>query len=264
VNRTRHPGPAKWMAGATLALVLGGCTVGNGTGQAAGELYVKGCTPNGDFGNGGAPIGYDLEPEFFAGEPIEDIKKDGTINRIVLRLQNSGKSIEANDLLQFDVVNSYLVATCLAGKALPDEQFRAFCQTPPGQTRPRMRVGPNLPIRASLAVRYKCPSATLIGTARDGDGSRIDAIVPLPLDQWRSWIEFSAFGSATRGDVPPTFRVEFNERITADRFHVELVDDRVIEAERRRDPPPTPDLVGMLEGNFDFELERGQGAQTFP
>ncbi len=252
-----------------VLIILGlqaGCTVGDGTGSAAGNLYVKGCKQNNvDYGKLEAPAVYNLKPDFFAGEPIEDIKKNGSINRIVIRLQDSGKSIENDDLLQFDVVNSYLVATCLAGKALPGELFQAFCQKPAGQTRPRMRIGPNMPIRVSLAVRDTCPFATRVGTARDADASRVDEIVQVPVAEWRSWIDFREFGSATSGNVPPTFRVEFNERITADRFHVELIDDRVIDAQRRQEPPPEPpDLTGMLDGNFDFELERGQGAQTFP
>jgi hypothetical protein len=247
-----------------LALLVVGCTVGDGTGEAVGALYVKGCQEGGDFGSFLEPRYYNLGANFFAGEPIEDIKKDGDLNRIVIRLQKSGKSNDLIDLLQFDVVNSYLVATCLSGRALPDDQFRSFCQTPPGQTTPRMRIGPNLPIRSSLALRETCPYAQRVGNARDGDGARIDQVVPLPLSEWRSWIEFTAFGAATRGPVLPTFKVEFNERISAQRFHVELVDDRVVEADRRRDVPPTPDLIGVLDGNFDFELERGQGAQTFP
>ena len=28
--------------------------------------------------------------------------------------------------------------------------------------------------------------------------------------------------------------------------------------------PPMPVIGGTLEGNFDFDLARGQGAQTFP
>ncbi len=240
------------------------CTVGDGRGEAYGELYVKGCSDDGDYGRPGVPRGYNLRPKFFAGEPIEDIKKDGTRNRIVIRLQDSGKSLEANDYLQFDIVNSYEVARCLSGGAAIDDATRAFCHWPAAQAWPRLRVGPNLPIRASLALRETCPSATLVGTARDGEGARIDAVVPLPPERWRSWIELSEFGSSKNRAVSPNFRVEFNERLRAERFHVDLVDDRVVEAERYREPPPPSDLVGQLDGNFDFELERGQGAQTFP
>jgi hypothetical protein len=246
----------------TLAIGMAGCTVGDGVGAASGQLYVKGCNDNGDWGQPGMLRDYDLRPEFYAGEPTEDIKEDGSRNRIVIRLQDSGKSLEANDFLQFDVVNSYQVARCLRG--MIDESTRAFCHFAPGATWPRLRIGPNMPIQASLALHETCPLATVVGTARDGDGARIDAIVPLAPELWRSWIELSEFGSARNRDVPPNFRVEFNERLKAESFHVELVDDRIIEAERLRLPQPDPELLGVLDGTFDFELERGQGAQTFP
>jgi hypothetical protein len=252
---------------AALLIVLvfaAGCTVGEGSGEAVGALYVKGCH-EGDYGEPEAPRYYNLRPEFFAAEPIEDIKKDGTRNRIAIRLQNSGKSLESNDYLQFDIVSSYEVARCLRGMNKLDPETAAFCHWPTGQTWPRLRIGPNLPVRASLALRDTCPQATLVGTARDGDGARSDVIVPLPPEQWRSWIELSEFGVARTRDVAPNFRVEFNEQLRAEAFHVELIDDKVIDAERRREPPPpAPDLTGVLDGNFDFELEWGQGAQTFP
>jgi hypothetical protein len=250
---------------AGLGLLVGGCTVGEGTGQASGPLYVKGCSNDDpDWGAPDMPRFYDLRPEFFAGEPVEDIKPDGIRNRIVIRLQDSGKSLEFDDFLQFDIVNSYQVAQCLRTMTKADEITGSFCYWPPGQAWPRMRIGPNLPIRASLALHETCPLATLVGTARDADGARPDLVEPLPPDQWRSWIEISEFGTARRRDVSPNFRVEFNERLRAESFQVDLIDDRVVEALRRREPPPPPDLVGRLSGNFDFELERGQGAQTFP
>jgi hypothetical protein len=250
------------VAALILSAGLAGCTVGDGVGAAAGQLYVKTCSDRGDWGEPGLLRDYDLRPEFYAGEPIEDITPDGSRNRIVIRMQDSGKSLEANDFLQFDVVNSFQVARCLRG--MIDESTRIFCHFAPGATWPRLRIGPNMPIRASLVLHETCPLSALVGTARDGDGSRIDAIVPLPPEMWRSWIELSEFGKARTHDVPLSFRVEFNERLKAESFHVELIDDRVIEAERLRLPPPDPDLLGVLDGAFDFELERGQGAQTFP
>jgi hypothetical protein len=255
-----HRGPITLLG---VVLLGNGCTVGEGEGAARGALYVKGCNDEiKDYGRPDLLLEYNLRPEFFAGEPIEDIKEDGNRNRLVIRLQNSGKSLESNDYLQFDIVSSYQVARCLHGSVDPDTA--AVCHWPAGQAWPRLRIGPNLPIRASLALRDTCPLATLVGTARDGDGARSDVIVPLPPEQWRSWIELSVFGTARDQEVAPTFRVEFNERLRAEAFHVDLIDDRVIDAERRRDPPPDPDLLGRLDGNFDFELERGQGAQTFP
>ena len=252
------------LVGAVAASLLAGCAVGDGVGSAEGSLYVRGCKQYADYGKPDAPAPYNLNPTFFAGEPIEDIRMNGTLNRIVLRLQDSGKSNELDDMLQFDVVNSYLVGACLAGVGLTDEVSRAFCQTPPGQTRPRMRIGPSMPIRVSLALRSTCPFAYRVGSGRDADASRIDRIDQIPIDQWRSWIDFTEFGSATSSKPAPTFKVEFGERISAARYHVDLIDDRVTEAARLILPPPAPEFIGVMDGNFAFKLERGQGAQTFP
>ena len=59
-----------------LALAAaGGCTVGSGSGIAAGELWIVGCLEGENFGSPppGAPAPFDLNPTFFAGEPIGDI-----------------------------------------------------------------------------------------------------------------------------------------------------------------------------------------------
>jgi hypothetical protein len=42
-------------------------------------------------------------------------------------------------------------------------------------------------------------------------------------------------------------------------------DDRVLTAIKLMvNPPPDPTIGGTMAGNFDFNLQRGQGAQTFP
>jgi len=125
---------------AAIALLLagvaaGGCTVGSGVGSAKGSVYVLGCTPDGDFSSNT----FDLQPSFFAGEPIEDISQGGHINRLFIRMQRSGNRIEVNDTLSFDVVNSYEVARCVRGRTvngLPNWDTRTVTAadgTPTGQ-----------------------------------------------------------------------------------------------------------------------------------
>jgi hypothetical protein len=127
-----------------------------------------------------------------------------------------------------------------------------------------MRIGPNMPIRVVLAVPLHLSVRLPGGAGGDADAASIDKVERIPVDQWRSWIDFSEFGSASSGNVAPTFKVEFKQRIKADRYHVDLIDDRVIGAARLLEPPPPPEFIGVMDGNFDFVLERGQGAQTFP
>jgi len=84
---------------------------------------------------------------------------------------------------------------------------------------------------------------------------------------WESWIAFDTFGSAAAGSGGTTqedFKVDFGERLVAPEFHLTLGDDKVIKAIKEDDPVPKAEIGGTLDGNFNFALERGQGAQTFP
>ena len=88
----------------------------------------------------------------------------------------------------------------------------------------------------------------------------------------RGTIEFLNFGSALqpteppdmRDDVGTDFKVGYGESLTAN-FHIELDDERVLNALRLGlEPPPDPIIGGVLDGRFDFDLARGRSAQTFP
>jgi hypothetical protein len=102
---------------------LGACSVGKGSGAASGSIYAYGCSDSGDYcggsvcpGTEATPAPFDLRPSFFAAEPIDDLREYTSTsqfeimnNRLIIRLQASGKQIEQNDVLTFDVVSSYEV-----------------------------------------------------------------------------------------------------------------------------------------------------------
>ncbi|HEY0715373.1 MAG TPA: hypothetical protein VGF45_22015, partial [Polyangia bacterium] len=250
---------------------LFGCTVGDGRGEAKGKLYLKDCKirPRVDYGKVDEPADFDLRADFFTGEPIEDLKEDGSDNRLVIRMQNAGRRLEDNDLLVFDM-DVWKVAQCLRGvpAVLETPELKRFCSWLPGAMWPRLRVGPGFPVRANMALRKSCSGNTYsVAAARGTDASTLNA----GPEQWNSWIELREFGTAAhsgqgpREDVPPTFTVDFGQRLFADRFHLELTDDKLLRAEADNLVPlPTPDVFGTLDGFFDFGLQRGQGAQTFP
>ncbi|HEY0705786.1 MAG TPA: hypothetical protein VGG33_03270 [Polyangia bacterium] len=256
------------LLGGTLLL---GCTVGDGRGEAKGKLYYKDCkiNPTVDYGRLDAPADFDLGADFFTGEPIEDIKPNGSDNRLVVRMQNAGRRLEDNDLLVFDM-DSWRVAQCLRGvpEVLETPELKRFCAWLPGASVPRLRVGPGFPVRANMALRKSCAGNTYsVATARGSNANTVNA----EPEQWNSWLELREFGTAAhsgqgpRQDVPPTFVVDFGQRLAAERFHIELTDDKLLRAEARNMVPlPVPDVLGTLDGFFDFELQRGQGAQTFP
>ena len=244
---------------------LGGCTVGDGDGRGRGARSTcKDCNQNGPWGAPGLPDAYDLRPTFFAGEPIEDIKKDGGRNRIVIRAAELGQEHRGQRRPAVRHRQQLPGGPLRARQVRQPEISTPSAHRPAGQAWPRMRIGPNLPIRVSLALRETCPYATLSAPHATARGRPSTASSPLPPEQWRSWIELSEFGSARSRDPARHFRVDFNERLHRP------------ELPRRPDRRPrgrgeaaarAPARAGAhrhLDGNFDFELERGQGAQTFP
>lgn len=254
--------------------VLAGCNVGEGSGHASGELYVLGCKNSGDLGSREAPAPYDLKPRFFAGDPINDPVRMSTTterdNGLIVRLQPSGTRPELNDLLLFNFPNLWEAARCVRGRLMmtdagpvPDYDVRN-CHWPTGGGLPRLRVSPDAWVTADLIPRVTCTKNVVL--------TAVAAARPENDGRWESWIEFEDFGSALMLDVPPSerpavarnFKIAFGERVHARMFVLSLEDDQVIEAARRNDPIPPPEAGGRVQGFFDFDLERGLGAQTFP
>jgi hypothetical protein len=265
------------------ALAAGGCTVGSGTGSATGPLWIVGCLEGANFGEPppGEPEIFDLNPTFFAGEPIEDIADGPHINRLIIRMQRNGNGIDVNDTMYFDIIDSGKVAACIRGRTVggvPDYDtgpgtiqeedlmgnpvmYGPWCDWSAGGTSPRIHVRPDGPVRISLAPLRTC-----------GSQSRPPAFVTVTADAHQGWIDFQHFGHAQQLELPPEersavegdFKVAFGERLEA-AFHAEMIDHRVIVAIREDDQvPQDPRIGGTLDGGFDFNMERGRAAQTFP
>jgi hypothetical protein len=283
-------------AGLFAALAAAGCGVGDGTGAAVGTLFVEGCRP---ISPTGVLPAYDLKPTFFAGQPIEDIcPPPGNCpgertNRLIIRMQRQGKRIEVDDTIYLDIENSVKVGNCIRGAVkngaplwdtrtilnpdgspttipfcdwswsvaadggVPDAgAVDAGADPVAGMTAPRARI--NLSTldyaRASIMPLESCIEQRLVGVALPG-----------------SYIEFENFGSAAQPDVPPTerlpvdkdFKVLFGERVRAS-FHLVLNDERVTTAMKLRDAVPSPKIGGVIDGTFDFDLDRTRAAQPFP
>jgi hypothetical protein len=72
-----------------------------------------------------------------------------------------------------------------------------------------------------------------------------------------------------RDPIDKKFYVELGQRIYATTFALTLVDDQVVNAAIKNLPRPDPNIGGTLggdptKGRFDFDLQRGEGAQFFP
>ncbi|MGB8294085.1 MAG: hypothetical protein WCG85_01525 [Polyangia bacterium] len=279
-----------------MAVTLSACSVGQGVGEASGTLYVLSCSPKGDYcdstgvcGTASAPAFYSLNPDFFAGEPINQLTQfpNGSplsgsqpqMNRITIRLQHSGKQVENTDALFFDVVNSYEVARCVRGREIVvpgqpnvhdyDDRY-CFRASATGPARVRISVEAGY-IHSTLSPRMTCTRPV---DATATDVLPVNGVVQI-VDNgaWESWVEFVAFGSAAQNEQPdptarsaisPDFSVQLNQRLYASAFSLTLQDEKVVTAQEDLLPVPNPDIGGSLTGNFDFDLKRGQGAQIFP
>jgi len=255
------------------AVSAAGCSIGEGKGSATGPLWILGCLDGKPYGTEANPRMFDLEPTFFAGEPIEDISDGLPANRLIIRMQRTGNEIQISDTLFFDIPNSDLVAHCLRGRTVggvPDWDSTAsgtldpnappWCEAMGPNGTPRIHLVPFGPVRSALTPLATCHSEAhqpavvgITGVAKDG------------------WIDFTQFGSAEQPDLAPEarweikdFQVNFDQPLAAT-FHILLDDDRVQEALYRGiDVPPESRIGGTLDGDFEFDLKRGRAAQTFP
>jgi hypothetical protein len=251
----------------TLAL-LTGCVAGPGEGAASGLMYMLDCQSKANIGTPTVPVEFNLKPSFFAGEPIAGIGMVGLkVNRLIVRLQTTGRRKEVNDVLSFDMPNLQEVARCVRGRVdtstgqnVPDYDAANCFQGPDG---PVLRVGPDALVRAFFSPNATCTkalTATGVSTKRTpNDGN------------WESWIRFADFGAAaasgppeTRAPVGDDFKVDFDQRLRAPAFQLNLTDFTGLPLPYGAIVPTPPQIGGQMTGFFDFLLKRGQGAQTFP
>jgi hypothetical protein len=258
---------------ATLAgLAPAACSVGVGSGDVTGSLQVPACT----FQPDSTPVPlqkadpFNLRPTFFVGEPIDADPINAPrfpANQMIIRVQPSPKRIEDADVLLFWVFDSAAAARCVRG-GMPGgvpEWDAATCDRSSGEG--RLLIGmTSEKVSAFFALNQTCSkaevSANALGNCADGSCPDV-ALCP----GRGSWIAFKQFGNIPDDDskpIPAGFKVNNGETIEASAFHLELCDTATVAA--KLDfvlPVPTPNITGVLEGNFLFELQRGQGG-AFP
>jgi hypothetical protein len=207
---------------------------------------------------------YQLQPHFFAAEQLLDLSMgESKTNRLIIRMQNTGRRREASDILRFDITNLYEVARCVRGRmnadGTPDFDKRDCF---PGPTGTRIRVGPTAWIHAFLTPNFKCSTKIQIYN----HVGQVDSNPRTPNDgNWESFIVFATLGTANDDPFRPDFKIDLDDALDAT-FQLTIEDDAVVS--NRFDPlmPPIPTshIHGTLAGQFHFAMQRGQGAQTFP
>ena len=278
-----QPGPRT--AGLVLCLgmaIFAGCELNQGHGHLSGTINVAECS----FPKNQKPkpwlsanntTDFVMDSKFVVGEPLDanPLTAPGfPANQMIIRVQNSGHRIEAADALLFWVQDSAAVARCINGT---DDVNPVVCDRSPASQgtkgEGRMYVGmTSEAVFSSFVLNGSCPSALI---SADALGACVDGSCPdVSLCPGRgSWIQFSQFGhpvvrvnsnDQTRY-VDDSFKVSDGEPIAATSFHVELCDIATVEAKLTNTLPiPPPSIVGTLDGEFDFDLERRLGSQPFP
>lgn len=202
------------------------CSNGEGSGQvSSGRLFIEDCW-NGRF---------DLNPDFFAGQPYLD-------DSLVIRVQNGDGFEEVSDGLLVVVRSLTAIRQNQLGQRLRVGIPEAVM--PPGQP---LIVDPDPPkVHLALYLKNSCPrqNATVY-SVNTPPGSADEGITFHSL--------FS--GDPNEGDA--------EDRLTHAEFRARFADPR--KAIAGSSPPEfPPDVVSTVEGNFHFYFQRGQPAQRFP
>ena len=223
-----------------LAILAAGC-VGQGSGAVSGDLDITAC----DQRTALHQHPYNMEPDFFVGEPIEDINQNGyPKNRLEIRVQATASNLggvvtsldqgAGVDTLFVSIADVYSVAQMVqAGQAIMLNPIDVNYNSPNPP-----------PIRIALGMLGSCPFSP---------NNTLYADVG-------STITFTKFGCITDNppcSLAPDYKVDFGEDIVAT-FDLTLVDLRA------KLYGTAPQAMGHVTGNFNFELRRGAAGQTFP
>lgn len=218
----------------TLLLLVAGCTVGGGEGFVVGELEVPGCDDLEDT--------FDLQADFFAGEPYDDAGKNDEARRdtLSLRIQRSGNNREVVDGVTIQVLDVESVRE----HRLVD--VKAGCTDPA-----------DCPVRASLSLFLTCPQVYtpllaqgMVACPDDVDVEPLCAGDFADREPYRQRLE-QMLPEDAACLVFCDLAHDFNQEVAA-AFRMQIIDDRSDES------------VGWIAGRFQFELARGQAGQTFP
>ncbi len=220
--------------GVALGALLPACSLGEGTGQVEGPVFIRQCAKRTSVGASGSqtaysfgtsddPVMYQMYPSFFAAEPINDYPRVMPYNRLVMRVQSDGSRIEQADVLIVNIATVHDVALAL--------------------NQP-IEVGINTNVRATLSLSQSCP-------------------MPEVLPTLEGTINFTQFGEANLGRVPADFRIGLDDRLQAS-FDFNIVDPRAASLGGVGNVPVDPAVGGHVTGNFDFIVRQGQRAQSYP
>ncbi|HJZ86286.1 MAG TPA: hypothetical protein VKN99_13995 [Polyangia bacterium] len=239
----------RWLSWAVAgaALCAAAACVGQGTGEVKGQLHINWCSEDNPDYNPRPE--YNMHPDFFVGEPIEDFNQQQPYNRLEIRVQpDSGFNGLSMPIGRGGGIDTFMVS-------IRDVRQVGLRVGQPIELTPIdiNYMSPNPPpVRAGLLMQGTCPFSGANFLPADSD----------PATGTHSTITFTKFGSASMGatNLPADFRVDFGDELDAT-FDLDLVDYRY---KLGLSPDGMPHASGHVTGNFAFELRRGAAGQTFP
>ncbi len=128
-----------------------------------------------NYGSLASPAPYSMNPTYFEADIIDDFPKANMANRLSIRMQPMGISLDEADAFILTVADSGMVAAQL------------------GQT---IVVGPATNVRSTLVLFQTCD----------------DASVQMELD---GEITFTNFGAANQTPLPANFQLNYGDRLTS-------------------------------------------------
>jgi hypothetical protein len=272
--------------GVLTLILLAGCPAGRGEGWVAGSLYVENCRDGELLAK--PPGEFDLEVDFFAGDPLIDRDKAVGQRRstLAIRLQATSNRQEQSDGLSVQVEDLSAAAVRFArGEPMPLQgsivdpvraQLHLFNSCPANRS-PLVALDRSLTrpptddlkqCLTPLTVPSACPTLTTESRAALDQlcKGEFSLRTPAVFDQITqllgggACIYFCTLGQAARGQLEEeleTFELDFGDSIAAI-FSFNLIDGRSVEL------GSCADASGQINGMFRFDLVRSRIAQAFP
>lgn len=264
-----------------LILAVPACSIPEGKGVVAGEMFIEGCDGNNSYGTASFPAYFDLRANHIFGETIQDETDSPVAHRLDVRLQRSTNTLGDADAL-------YIQFSRVAATA---KRFAAWQLIP---------VAVGEPVQAALSMYLTCPSffdgpeAQPRGNAcpsvseeeqqRFCDEARYGKLASVttpqaPFAEGHSCILLCSFGKARRGEsVHDDFEIREgdevsgiffftlqNRRIIYDRLEV-CADGADNDGDGVVDEEDCSRITtgGFVQGNFRFQARPPTYVQVIP
>ncbi len=265
-----------------LVLTTAGCIAPEGDGVVGGEIFIIGCNETDNYGEELYPAYFDLQANFFVGEPVKDEAAVPTQHRLDIRLQKGSNTIEDADSLYIQITRVALAARRFAAwEPLPvgiDQNAKASLSL--YLTCPSFFDGPE----ANPTGPEYCPTLTPEQQQELCDGTVYGEMDQLrlphePFSEGQSCLVLCQFGSAQRGDtIDDDFSIDFGDVVSGVYFFTlnnrrmvydsaEICDDQI---DNDGDGIIDEDLCdyrttgGFVQGNFTVKLRRAKAILAFP